>query len=290
MPLAPTAVTGRCYRHSLPSQADRNPARKNYVFGPSVWIRHLIKPPIGRSLAYLDWSSQEIWIAAALSGDERLLKVLADGDAYLGFAKLAGLVPPDAIRKDHEAVRDACKSLFLGIGYGMGEKTLAASLGRSDVEARHLLELYRQTFPTRVAWGQQICDVGTLGGRLETVFGWPIHVNAGTKVRTLRNWPMQSNGAEMMRLAACLTTERGISLIATAHDALLIEAASDRIEQAVIETRACMNEASRIVLDGLEVKVDHKIVTYPNRFSDKRGTAMFDKVMKLLGEVEALTA
>ena len=140
------------------------------MFGPSVWIRHLIKPPIGRSLAYLDWSSQEIWIAAALSGDERLLKVLADGDAYLGFAKLAGLVPPDAIREDHEAVRDACKSLFLGIGYGMGEKTLAANLGRSDVEARHLLELYRQTFPTRVAWGQQICDVGTLGGRLETVF------------------------------------------------------------------------------------------------------------------------
>ena len=172
----------------------------------------------------------------------------------------------------------------------MGEKTLAASLGRSDVEARHLLELYRQTFPTRVGWGQQICDVGTLGGRLETIFGWPIHVNAGTKVRTLRNWPMQSNGAEMMRLAACLTTERGITLIATAHDALMIEAASDRIEQAVMEARACMNEASRIVLDGPEVKVDEKIVTYPNRFSDKRGTAMFDKVTKLLGEVEASTA
>ncbi len=273
------AITGRS-----------QPSSKDYVFGPSVWIRHLIKPPIGRSLAYLDWSTQEIAISAALSGDERLLKVLTDGDPYIGFAKLAGLVPPDAIRKDHEAIRDACKSLFLGIGYGMGEKTLAANLGRSDIEARRLLEQYRQAFPARVAWGQQVCDVGTLGGRLETLFGWPIHVHAGTKARTLRNWPMQSNGAEMMRLAACLATERGISLIATAHDALLIEAASDRIEQAMIETKACMNEASRIVLDGMEVKVDHKVVTYPNRFWDKRGVTMFEKVMKLLGDVEALTA
>ena len=95
-----------------------------------------------------------------------------------------------------------------------------------------------------------------MSGRLETVFGWPIHIHAGTKIRTVQNFPMQAHGAEMMRLAACLATERGISLIATAHDALLIEAASDRIDQAVAETRACMNEASRVVLDGLEVSIE----------------------------------
>ena len=145
-----SAVTGRS-----------QPSSKDFVFGPSVWIRHLIKPPVGRSLAYLDWSSQEIWIAAALSGDERLLHILKTGDAYMGFAKLAGLVPADAVRKDYEDVRDACKVLFLAIGYGMGESrwppisaaptskpgTCLASTGRPFRHASH--GLGRSATPAR---------------------------------------------------------------------------------------------------------------------------------------------
>src|SRR3954464_13305113 len=55
-------------------------------------------------------------------------------------------------------------------------------------------------------------------------FGWPLHVGAAFNPRSLANFPMQANGAEMLRLACCLATERGIRVCAPVHDALLIEA------------------------------------------------------------------
>src|SRR5262249_32983284 len=52
------------------SSTGRNqPSNSKYIFGPSVWLRGLIKPPPGYGLAYVDWSQQEFGIAAALSGD-----------------------------------------------------------------------------------------------------------------------------------------------------------------------------------------------------------------------------
>jgi len=60
--------------------------------------------------------------------------------------------------------------------------------------------------------------------QLWTVFGWTIHTGAKVNPRSLRNFPMQGNGAEMLRLACCFATEQGIRVCAPVHDALLIEA------------------------------------------------------------------
>ena len=54
----------------------------------STWIRGFIKPPPGHAIAYIDWSSQEVGIAAALSGDENMMADYAAGDPYI---ELAGL-------------------------------------------------------------------------------------------------------------------------------------------------------------------------------------------------------
>src|SRR5262249_7316713 len=52
------------------SRTGRNqPSNARYIFGPSTWLRSLIRPDPGRALAYIDWSAQELGIAAALSGD-----------------------------------------------------------------------------------------------------------------------------------------------------------------------------------------------------------------------------
>jgi hypothetical protein len=49
--------------------------------------------------------------------------------------------------------------------------------------------------------------------------------------------------------------------------------------------------ASRTVLDGLAVKVDAKIVRYPDRYHDNKGRPLFDRVLYLLGAlVERETA
>jgi DNA polymerase-1 len=64
----------RCMLSVFRSRTGRNqPSNSKFIFGPSVWLRGLIKPPPGYGLAYVDWAQQEFGIAAALSGDPAML-------------------------------------------------------------------------------------------------------------------------------------------------------------------------------------------------------------------------
>ena len=65
---------------------------------------------------------------------------------------------------------------------------------------------------------------------------------------------------------------------------MLICAPLDRLEAHVTCMQQAMAEVSRIVLDGFELGTDAKIVRYPNRYMDDRGTVMWDRVMKLIHE------
>ena len=126
-----------------------------------------------------------------------------------------------------------------------------------------------------------------LHGSLHTVFGWRVGVGTGENdkgpnPRSLRNFLMQANAGEMLRLASCLATERGIEVCAPVHDALVIMAPLDCLDHDVAQTRAAMAEASRIVLGGFEVRTDVKIVRYPDRYMDKRGAVMWERVMGLI--------
>jgi DNA polymerase I len=100
---------------------------------------------------------------------------------------------------------------------------------------------------------------------------------------------MQANGAEMLRLACCLATERGIEVCAPIHDAVLICAPLDRLDADVTRMQDAMGEASRVVLDGFELGTDATVVRYPDRYMDERGTPMWQRVMALLDQAEANT-
>ena len=130
-------------------------------------------------------------------------------------------------------------------------------------------------------------DHAVLTGSLSTVFGWPIHVSANFNPRSLRNFPMQANGAEILRLAACFATEQGIEVCALIHDAVLICAPLDRLAEDVERMRACWAKASRVVLDGFELRTEATLVRHPHRYRDPRGTLMWDRVMRLITAREA---
>jgi DNA polymerase I len=82
------------------------PSNSKFIFGPSVWLRGLIKPPPGHAIAYIDWVQQEVGIAAVLSGDAALLEAYKSGDVYLSFAKQAGAMPADATKATHGPQRE----------------------------------------------------------------------------------------------------------------------------------------------------------------------------------------
>jgi DNA polymerase I len=261
------------------SKTGRNqPSNKRYVYGPGKWIRHLIKPEKNTAVAYIDWSLQEWSISAVLSGDEAMLDVLSSGDMYLEFAKLAGWCPADATKATHRAARDRAKPCVLALGYGMGPNGLALKMGTSQRHAIETMRAYARRFPAYWAWAEHQMEIGDLRQRMRTCFGWPMHVFDDVLPNTLRNLPCQGTGAEMMRLAACLMTERGITVCGPVHDAFLIQASFEDLDNVVVAAQAAMAEASRIVLGGYEVKTDVEITRWPDRCTDARGSALWEKL------------
>ena len=93
-------------------------------------------------------------------------------------------------------------------------------------------------------------------------------VTRDTKPTTLQNFPMQANGAEMMRLAAALMTEAGLTVCAPVHDAFLIEAPATGIDEAVNHARHCLAEASQVVLGGFLLRCESQILTPIHRLVD----------------------
>jgi hypothetical protein len=268
------------------SRTGRNqPSNSRFIFGPSCWLRSLIRPGPGRAVAYVDWSGQEYAIAAALSDDKMMQADYQSGDPYLAFGKRIGAVPSDATKHTHPHERDRLKICCgLGAMYGAGPATVAGTLGIPEWQAREWLRAHRETYSTYWRWSDSIVDEAMLTNRLRTAFGWTWHVDRDVNPRSIRNFPMQANGAEMMRLAACLMTERGIRVCCPVHDAFLIEANTDEIDRVVEAAQRAMREASELVLPGFPLRTDAKVVRYPDRYSDPRGRAMWDTVQALLVE------
>jgi DNA polymerase I len=266
------------------SRTGRNqPSNSKFIPGAASWFRTFIRPRAGFALAYVDYEQEEFGIAAKLSSDLAMQEAYCSGDPYLTLGKQAGKIPPCGTRETHGVVRDQFKTLTLAVQYGMGADSLAQRLGQTVSDARELLRLHRQTYKKYWSWSDAVVDYAVLHGFLPTVFGWTIHLDPRGKldshlVRFLRNFPMQANGAEILRVACCGVTEQGIAVCAPIHDALLIEAPLSDLDSVVERTQAAMVEASEIVLSGFPLRVEAKLIRHPERFEDPRGAKMWSTV------------
>ena len=73
------------------------------------------------------------------------------------------------------------------------------------------------------------------------------------------------------------------------HDAFLICAPLDRLDEDVERMQQAMAEASRAVLGGPEIRTDVAITRYPDRYMDERGEVMWRRVRDLLDPSSAGT-
>jgi len=291
------------------------PSNSKSIFGPSVWLRGLIKPEPGRGLVVSDYSQQEFGVGAALSGDPVMMRAYESGDSYLGFAEAARAVPPGTTQRflrrrgvgldfDEEdqhtfRIRELYKPTVLAIQYGRGENALARTLDLQPIQARDLIQQSHRAFKAFWAWSDARVNYALLNRRTSTVLGWQLHLAPDSveevkgrirvkspNVRSLQNFPMQANAAEMTRLAAMLAHERGIAILLTVHDAIIAESDLNELAATKITLEECMVEASRIILGGFALRLETKLIRYQERYSDKRGKEMWGQVMNLLDEIE----
>ena len=279
----------RCLLSPFASRTGRNqPSNSRFIFGPAVWIRNLIKPAPGHAVAYIDWEQQEFGIAGALSGDTAMMTAYASGDPYLAFAKQAGAVPAGATKKSHRVERELFKNCALAVQYGMGELSLGSRLGLGPAHGRELIGKHQSTYPRFWRWAEAVQDHAMFRGDLHATFGWRVQVGRNANPRSLRNFVAQANGAEMLRLAIILAHRAGVEICAPVHDALLIEAPSEEIDDAVATCQRAMQQASELVLPGFPLRTEAKIVRAPGRYSDERGAKLWAELWEIPALKEAL--
>jgi DNA polymerase family A len=276
----------RCWLSPFASRTSRNqPSNSRFIFGPAVWLRDfLIQAKPGWGIAYLDWSGQEFGIAAALSKDPAMREAYESGDIYLTFGKQAGMLPTWATIQTHGQQRDLFKVCVLATQYGQKYRSLAEQIGQPDIVGRQLLEHHHRVYHRFWSWSDNRVNRYLLANEQQTVFGWTHRFKQRPKINSVRNFDMQANAAEMLRLACCLGTEDRILICAPIHDALLIMAPLDRLDEDVARMRAHMEEASRVVLGGFRLRSNQHVFPYPERYSDPqgRGQFMLETVLKRL--------
>jgi DNA polymerase-1 len=297
----------RAFLNPFGSNTGRNqPSKTNdkgrFIFGLSKWFRSLIKPKEGEALAYVDYTSQEVCVAAGLSRDPHMIATYnSEGDVYIEFAKSMGMVPSNATKKSHPVERAKCKVCFLAVLYGRGDKSVARALKIPLVEAQDILAHHHDFYPTYWKFTEEATIFAPQRGRIFTPAGWGMKIDSSmegqkkssgkihSNYRTLLNWPIQSTGGDMLRLACCMAVEAGLRVCCPVHDALLLVSSIDKIEEDTQRLSDIMAQASNIVLGGvITCRTDAKIVRYPDRYVDDDGVEMWNKVMGWMEEYENL--
>jgi DNA polymerase I-like protein with 3'-5' exonuclease and polymerase domains len=239
----------------------------------------------------LDYASQEFAIAAILSGDRNMIEAYRSGDPYLYFAKKAGAVPADGLRKDYGVQRDLFKATTLGLQYGMGAKSLAikltADMGRlvTESEAKKLIRLHQKVYKRYWAWLKQIDVKYKVKGFLQIQCGWAMFGD-NTSVLSVRNMPTQGGGSSIIREAVKKLDEAKIPCISTLHDACYIQVPEGSVGDDMIEyAKKYLVHAFDEVLnqDTLEIRIDVVEHKADEPWISGKGEAFYHLLKEYLG-------
>jgi DNA polymerase-1 len=269
-------------------------AQAKSLFNAHASMRSFMKFPVDKIGLYLDWRTQEVGIAAARSGDRALAEDYLSGDIYHALARMCGLTIQDARSwkgtDQGKRQRQQMKALQLGINYGMGVRSLSRGLGRHPLIGSEIIIRHQQRYPAYWKWRAGVVERAMLEREIVSGFdSWPLHISNSPNRRTLYNFPMQSGGAEMLRLAANRLCDAGLVPSMLVHDGILFEL--DDAEQ-VEHAKEIMRIAGTEVCGGLEIGVDEdqKLIGGA-RYRDKRPVAkhMWEVVMGVLRGFGALS-
>lgn len=208
--------------------------------------RECFTVPRGHSMLDADYSSQEMWIAAEISRDEKMVWALTNGDVYVNVAK--DVYKDNTIEGKKHPLRRKAKSVALGALFGLTEYGLNKQQGIPLEEGADLFRRFFSSYPgihqmirNQHSQGQRTGYVSTQAGRryhLNTYFPrWP---------NNAVNSPIQGTGAEMLKLAIIELHKKygkDIPLIIPNHDELVADCPTRQAKQVKKDIETAMNGA-----------------------------------------------
>ena len=211
-----------------------------------------------------DYSQFELRLAAALSGDEDMIKAFnEDNDIHkLTAAAILGIKPEDVTKE----MRYRAKAVNFGILYGQGSHGLAAGTGMSYGEAKQFIDKYFQIRPKLKEYMDGLRERAKTKGYVETLLGRrrptpdaqsTHHMVRESALRQAINMPIQGTAADLTKLAMVEVNKQlpdGAKMLLQIHDSIMIECkASDSKVVGKILKETMENIYSKL---GVKLKVD----------------------------------
>jgi len=194
------------------------------------------------------------------------------------------------VREDHEEIREAFKVIVLATNYGMGMSSISKSLKRfgfNASEAAGLMRKYKELYHVYFEWLEVRTNHAQMHGYISTSMGWDRHFaeNSFINPRSLMNWSIQSESAEILRNALIRLTDAHIKVCATVHDAFLIECPIPESEDQIRVAIKCMVDAARCIVGGDEdilVDTEKYFYTFDKKGQDKNNIykTIFEEIEK----------
>lgn len=175
-------------------------------YDPDLSVRKSFHAPKDYVFFHLDYSGQEIRIAACLSGEKNWIQAFLDGD---DIHKRTAILVWGAENYNRD-MRKRAKFINFGSLYGGTKYTVARQIGCSVEEADKFLSEWRRALPQLNGWLAHQIKEARKRGTIYTAFGRPRRLMEfyaqGTKKmtgfadRSAMNSPVQGTAADLMRL------------------------------------------------------------------------------------------
>ncbi len=226
-------------------------------------------------------SDRGVAVRRALRADQQHARhVSGPAIRILTFAKRVGAVPrqrhqENARRSARQVQGDVAGLTIRNVEQKLWQLGLASRPSKRTRCSTSTVSMFAQYWQWSDDWVQHALQTGMM----RTAMGWTCRIGITEfNERSIRNWPIQASGADILRIACIMAARHGIKLLAPVHDAVLIEAPIERIEADVALMQEIMRRASRIVLNAdrqRHSRAAHRcnIISYPDRYTDKRGDA-----------------
>ena len=214
-------------------------------------IKRAFIAPAGRVLVNADYAQFELRLAAALAGDQALIRVFDDptNDVHtMTAAEAYGITPAEVTPEQ----RRHAKVINFGILYGMSPHGLAEATDMNLSEAREFIDKYFQARRSIRDYQAKVIEQAKEDGYVQTLLGRRRPVpglrSSNTMVReaTKRaaiNLPVQGTEADLMKMAMLKVEEIvGASQIMQVHDSIMVECDEAEAERIASEMKQIMEQ------------------------------------------------
>lgn len=214
-------------------------------------IKRAFIAPAGRVLVNADYAQFELRLAAALAGDQALIRVFDDptNDVHtMTAAEAYGITPAEVTPEQ----RRHAKVINFGILYGMSPHGLAEATDMNLSEAREFIDKYFRARQSIRDYQAKVIEQAEEDGYVQTLLGRRRPVpglrSSNTMVReaTKRaaiNLPVQGTEADLMKMAMLQVEEvAGASQIMQVHDSIMVECDEAEAERIAGEMKRIMEQ------------------------------------------------